>query len=179
MTDEMLALARANAAGAGVDDVEFLKGYIEEMPLRDETVDVVISNCVINLSADKPKVIREAARVLRPGRRFAVSDVITDPGMDATTRADMAAWTGCIDGALTETEFRSALRDAGFEDIEILETHRIHEPAASAIIRARKPAAKRMLPLSTLSSCCEPDAKADCCGTPTQDAAPSSCACQG
>jgi SAM-dependent methyltransferase len=139
MTDEMLELARANAAQAGVENVEFVKGYLEDMPLSDGSVDVVISNCVINLSADKPRVIQEAARVLRPGGRFAVSDVIADPDMDDETRADIAAWTGCIAGALTEREFRSALRGAGFEEIEIRETHRVHEHAASAIIRARKP----------------------------------------
>jgi ubiquinone/menaquinone biosynthesis C-methylase UbiE len=139
MTDEMLELARANAAQAGVENVEFLKGYIEEMPLADESIDVVISNCVINLSGDKPAVIREAARVLRPGGRLAVSDVIADPDMDEQTRAHMAAWTGCIAGALTETEFRTALQDAGFYEIEIRESHRVHEHASSAIIRARKP----------------------------------------
>jgi arsenite methyltransferase len=138
MTDEMLELARTNAAAAGLANVEFLKGYLEDVPLDDETVDVVISNCVINLSGDKPRVIQEAARVLRPGGRFAVSDVIADPDMDEQTRADMAAWTGCIAGALTETEFRSALESAGFGDIEIAETHRVHEHAGSAIIRARK-----------------------------------------
>ena len=138
MTDEMLEQARANAAEAGVDNVEFVKGYIEEIPLADDSVDVVISNCVINLSADKRRVIAEVARVLRPGGRFAVSDVIADPDMDAATRADMAAWTGCVAGALTEQEFRTALADAGLEDIEISETHRVHEHAASAIIRARK-----------------------------------------
>jgi len=140
MTDEMLDLARANAVEAGVDNVEFLKGYLEEMPLADASVDVVISNCVINLSGDKPQVIREAARVLRPGGRFAVSDVIADPDMDETTKADMAAWTGCIAGALTETEFRDTLKSAGFEEIEICETHRVHEHATAAIIRATKPA---------------------------------------
>jgi len=139
MTDEMLALARRNAAEAGATNVEFLKGYIEELPLPDESVDVVISNCVINLSADKPRVVREAARVLRSGGRFAVSDVIADPDMDAATRADMQQWTGCIAGALTRTEFETALRDAGLVDIEIRETHRVHEHAGSAIIRARKP----------------------------------------
>jgi arsenite methyltransferase len=139
MTDEMLALARANAAAAGVDNVEFVKGHIEEIPLPDDSVDVVISNCVINLSGDKPQVLREAARVLRPGGRFAVSDVIADPGMDEATRADMAQWTGCIAGALTEAEFRSALADAGLVDVEIRPTHRVHEHAASAIVRARKP----------------------------------------
>jgi arsenite methyltransferase len=140
MTDEMLELARANAAEAGLTNVEFRKGYIEAMPLEDASVDVVISNCVINLSGDKGKVLGEAARVLRPGGRFAVSDVIADPGMDEATRQDMAAWTGCIAGALTEQEFHAALEAAGFEEIEIRETHRVHEQAASAIIRARKPA---------------------------------------
>jgi arsenite methyltransferase len=139
MTDEMLALARANAAAAGVANVEFVKGYIEDIPLADDAVDVVISNCVINLSGDKATVIREAARVLRPGGRFAVSDVIADPDMDDATRADMRQWTGCIAGALTREQFEQALRDAGLEDIEIHETHRVHEHAASAIIRARKP----------------------------------------
>ena len=139
MTDEMLELARANAVEVGVENVEFLKGYLEDMPLADETVDVVISNCVINLSGDKPRVLQEAARVLRPGGRFAVSDVIADPGMDEQTRADMAAWTGCIAGALTKNEFRTALESAGFQDIEIRETHRVHEHAAAAIVRARKP----------------------------------------
>jgi len=136
MTPEMLALARRNAAAAGVDNVELLEGYLEEIPLSDGSVDVVISNCVINLAADKSVVLREAARVLRPGGRLAVSDVIADPGMDAETRADMAAWTGCIAGALTEADYRVALADAGFEDIEIIETHRVHPHAAAAIIRA-------------------------------------------
>jgi SAM-dependent methyltransferase len=141
MTDEMLELARQNAADAGVANVEFVKGYLEDLPLEDEAVDVVISNCVINLSGDKPKVLAEAARVLKPGGRFAVSDVIADPDMDEATRADMAAWTGCITGALTETEFRIALAAAGLEDVEIRETHRVHEHAAAAIIRATKPLA--------------------------------------
>jgi arsenite methyltransferase len=139
MTDEMLELARVNAREAGLDNVEFRQGYLEEMPLEDATVDVVISNCVINLSGDKPKVLREAARVLKPGGRFAVSDVIADPDMDDATRSDMAAWTGCVAGALTEAEFRGALEAAGFTDVEVRETHRVHKHAASAIIRARKP----------------------------------------
>jgi ubiquinone/menaquinone biosynthesis C-methylase UbiE len=138
MTDEMLDLARRNASDAGVENVEFLKGYLEELPLPDASVDVVISNCVINLSGDKPKVLSEAARVLRPGGRFAVSDVIADPDMDEATKADMAAWTGCIAGALTEAEFRASLAAAGLGEIEIRETHRVHEHAAAAIIRARK-----------------------------------------
>lgn len=139
MTDEMLELAQRNAAEAGAENVRFIKGYLEDLPLPDQSVDVVLSNCVINLSADKPRVLAEAARVLRPGGRFAVSDVIADPGMDAATRADMAAWTGCIAGALTESEFRDALAAAGLEDVEIRATHRVHAHAAAAIIRARKP----------------------------------------
>jgi arsenite methyltransferase len=140
MTDEMLALARANAADAGVQNVEFVKGYLEDIPLADGSVDVVISNCVINLAADKRRVLAEAARVLRPGGRFAVSDVIADPDMDEATRADMQQWTGCVAGALTRDEFEEALTAAGLTDIEIRETHRVHEHAGSAIVRARKPA---------------------------------------
>jgi arsenite methyltransferase len=139
MTDEMLELARANAAEAGVQNVEFVKGYIEEIPLADESVDVVISNCVINLAADKRKVLAETARVLRPGGRFAVSDVIADPDMDEATRADMQQWTGCIAGALTRDEFEQALSAAGLTEIEVRETHRVQEHATSAIVRARKP----------------------------------------
>jgi arsenite methyltransferase len=141
MTDEMLDLARANAALAGVENVRWLKGQIEEIPLPDASVDVVISNCVINLSGDKPQVLREVARVLKPGGRFAVSDVIADPDMDDATRADMAAWTGCIAGALTREEFQDALSAAGLADVEIRESHRVHQHAASAIVRASKPAA--------------------------------------
>jgi arsenite methyltransferase len=139
MTDEMLELARANAAAAGVANAEFLRGYLEDIPLADGTVDVVISNCVINLAADKRKVIAEAARVLRPGGRLAVSDVIADPDMDRATREDMEQWTGCIAGALTRGQFEAMLADEGLVDIEIRETHRVHEHAGSAIVRARKP----------------------------------------
>ena len=139
MTDEMLELARANAAEAGVGNVEFVKGFIEDIPLADGSVDVIVSNCVLNLSGDKPKVLAEAARVLKPGGRFAVSDVIASPDMDQVTRADLAAYTGCIAGALTADEFREGLETAGFADIEIRETRRVHEHASSAIIRARKP----------------------------------------
>jgi arsenite methyltransferase len=139
MTDEMLALARANAAEAAVENAEFVKGYIEEIPLPDASVDVVISNCVINLAADKTRVLREVARVLRPGGRFAVSDVIADRDMDAATRADMEQWTGCIAGALTRPEYEAALATAGLVDVEVSETHRVHEHAASAIVRARRP----------------------------------------
>ena len=173
MTEEMLELARANATEAGVENVELLKGYLEDLPLDDQTVDVVISNCVINLSGDKPRVIREAARVLRPGGRFAVSDVIADPDLDERTRADMAAWTGCVAGALTEAEFRRTLEAAGLEEIEIRPTHKVHEHAFAAIIRASKPPA--CCDLKTEATCCEPAAKADCCAT-DQLARP--CGCQ-
>jgi arsenite methyltransferase len=139
MTDEMLELARANASEAGAGNVEFVKGYIEDIPLADGSVDVVISNCVINLAADKRKVLAEAARVLRPGGRFAVTDVIADPDMDDATRADMEQWTGCVAGALTREEFEAALAGAGLMDVEIRATHRVHEHASSAIVRARKP----------------------------------------
>jgi arsenite methyltransferase len=139
MTDEMLALARANAAAAGVENVEFLKGYLEDIPLEDNSVDVVISNCVINLTADKRIVLDEATRVLKPGGRFAVSDVIADPDMGEATRTDMQAWTGCVAGALTEDDFRATLTAAGLIDIQIRPTHRVHPEAASAIVRAVKP----------------------------------------
>jgi arsenite methyltransferase len=139
MTDEMLDLARANQAKAGIENVHWLKGDIEAIPLPAETVDVVLSNCVINLSTDKPQVLREAARVLKPGGRFAVSDVVADPGMDVATRADLAQYVGCVAGALTAEEYARYLAEAGLTDIEITETHRVHEHAGSAIVRARKP----------------------------------------
>jgi ubiquinone/menaquinone biosynthesis C-methylase UbiE len=139
MTDEMLELARRNAEDAGLGNVEFHKGYIEEIPLPDASVDVVISNCVLNLSGDKAKVLREAARILRPGGRFAISDVVADEDMDEATRADMRQWTGCIAGALTRGEFEEELAGAGLEDVEVRETHRVHEHAGAAIIRATKP----------------------------------------
>ncbi len=140
MTTEMLELARANATKAGVTNVEFLHGYLEDVPLPDDTVNVVISNCVLNLAADKTVVLREAARVLRPGGRLAFSDVVADPDMDAVTKADMAAWTGCIAGALTTDELTAALAVAGFTEVEIRPTHRVHTHAQAAIIRAVLPA---------------------------------------
>jgi arsenite methyltransferase len=161
MTDEMLELARANAAEAGVENVEFVKGYIEDIPLPDASVDVIVSNCVLNLSGDKPKVLAEAARVLKPGGRFAISDVIASPDMDEATRADMAAYTGCIAGALTEQEFRDGLAAAGLVDVEIRETHQVHEHAMSAIIRARKAsdvpvaAGSRRMELFEPAMCCQ------------------------
>jgi arsenite methyltransferase len=139
MTDEMLELARSNQRQAGIENVEFLRGTIEEVPLPEDSVDVIISNCVINLSAEKQAVFREAARVLKPGGRFAVSDVVADPDMDEATREDMERWTECVAGALTEEEFRRQLEEAGFGEVEVRPTHRVHEHAASATIRAMMP----------------------------------------
>jgi SAM-dependent methyltransferase len=163
MTDEMLDLARQNQAQAGATNVQWLRGHIEAIPLPNETVDVIISNCVINLSGDKPQVLREAARVLKPGGRFAVSDVIADPDMDDATRSDIAAFTGCIAGAFTREEFAQALQDAGLTDISITETHRVHASAGSAIVRATKPAAN-CCAATEQTRCCESADKASCCG---------------
>lgn len=119
MTDEMLALANENKRKSGAENVEFLKGEIEHIPLPDNTVDVIISNCVINLSADKDRVLREAFRVLKPGGRFAVSDVVTRGAMKAEIRESVLLWVGCVAGALQDSEYRSKLTSAGFEQIEI------------------------------------------------------------
>lgn len=127
MTDEMLELARRNAAEAGAENVEFLKGDIESIPLPDASVDVIISNCVINLSADKGQVLREAFRVLKPGGRFAVSDVVVRGDVPAEVRRSMELWVGCVAGALEEREFEALLLEAGFEDPS-LEPTRIYEP---------------------------------------------------
>ena len=126
MTDEMLALARENQRKAGVENVEFLRGEIESIPLPDESVDVIISNCVVNLSGDKRKVIAEAFRVLKPGGRFAVSDVVVRGEVPAEVRSSMELWVGCVAGALTEQEFHSLLWEAGFQEIGI-EPTRIYE----------------------------------------------------
>lgn len=127
MTDEMLALARENQRKAGVVNVEFLKGEIENIPLPDGTVDVIISNCVINLSADKDRVLQEAFRVLKPGGRFAVSDVVTRGEVPDEVRRNMLLWAGCVAGALEENEYRTKLAAAGFEAIDI-EPTRIYRP---------------------------------------------------
>src|SRR6202049_2378706 len=119
MTDEMLALARANQRQAGVENVEFLKCEIENIPLPDNSVDVIISNCVINLSADKDRVLREAFRVLKPGGRFAVSDVVTKGEMLPEIRKSVLLWVGCVAGALEESEYQAKLQSAGFENISI------------------------------------------------------------
>jgi arsenite methyltransferase len=128
MTDEMLALARENQRKAGVENVEFLKGEIENIPLPDNSVDVVISNCVINLSGDKDRVLREAFRVLKPGGRFAVSDVVTRGEVPARIRTDMLLWVGCIAGALEDAQYSEKLARAGFEEIHI-EPTRVYDIA--------------------------------------------------
>ena len=120
-------------------NVEFLKGHIEEIPLPDSSVDVVISNCVINLSTDKAAVIAETARVLRPGGRFAVSDVVADADIDEAARSAVDQWTGCVAGALTAQQYTDLLTSAGLIEIEITEGHRVHEHAVAAVVRARKP----------------------------------------
>lgn len=184
MTDEMLALARRNAAEAGATNVEFLKGDIESIPLPDESVDVIISNCVINLAGDKATVLREAFRVLKPGGRFAVSDVVVRGEIPAEIRKSMELWVGCVAGALDVDEFERLLVQAGFQDPS-LEPTRVYEPAdaravleeagvdvdalaesvdgriLSAFVRARKPAAAPAAASpSAADACCGPD----CCG---------------
>jgi arsenite methyltransferase len=158
MTDEMLALALENKAKAGVSNVAFLRGQIEDIPLPNASVDVVISNCVINLAADKSQVLREAYRVLKPGGRFAVSDVVADGHVPSDLRKNMEAWVGCLSGALDRTEYIQLLEDAGFSDVSIeitrrytaseagLDTSTLPEgwqdadgKLASAFVRATKP----------------------------------------
>jgi len=136
MTDEMLDLARRNQEEAGIENVEFLKGEIEAIPLPDDAVDVIISNCVINLSLDKPGVFREAHRVLRPGGRFAVTDILTTRRFTEEEQSDLAAWIGCLAGALYEDDFVSGLEEAGFHGVEVEVTHGVAPDAVSAIIRA-------------------------------------------
>src|SRR5262245_10672961 len=154
MTDEMVALARENQRKAGATNVEFLKGTIEAIPLADNSVDVIISNCVINLSNDKDAVLREAFRVLKPGGRFAVSDVVVRDEVPADVRRSMELWVGCIAGALEEREYAAKLKAAGFGDVEIEPwPPRVVDRFASAFVRATKPEAK---------SCCGPT----CCAEP-------------
>ena len=140
MTDEMLALARANAEKAGIENAVFLKGVIEEIPLPDDSVDVVISNCVINLSVDKPAVLREVARVLRPGGRIGVSDVVSEDRLSPAERAERGSYVGCVAGALSKGEYEAGLRDAGLEDVSVEFTHAVADGLHSAIVKARKPA---------------------------------------
>jgi arsenite methyltransferase len=140
MTDEMLALARQNAERAKATNVHFLKGVIEEIPLPAEAVDVVISNCVVNLSTDKPAVLAEIARVLRPGGRVGISDIVAEDRLSADERAERGSFVGCIAGALSETEYRDGLADAGLVDVEVQFTHRVADGMHGAIVRATKPA---------------------------------------
>ncbi len=139
MTDEMLELARRTAAEAGIDNVEFLKGYIENIPLRDASVDVVISNCVINLSVDKPRALAEIARVLRPGGRIGIADIVADDCLTPRERAERGSYVGCIAGALSVSEFRATLERVGFTDVAVEPTHDVADRMYSAIVRARKP----------------------------------------
>ena len=141
MTDEMLDLAKKNAAEAGVSNVEFLKGYIEAIPLPDSSVDVVISNCVINLSTDKPTVFEEIHRVLRPGGRIGISDIVADDSLTAEQRAERGSWVGCIAGALSYGEYRELLAEAGFTEINLTTSHQATDGMDSAIIKAHKPTA--------------------------------------
>ena len=159
MTDEMLALARRNAAEARAENVEFLKGHIEAIPLPADSIDVVISNCVINLAADKQAVFAEIARVLRPGGRLGVSDIVADDALSAAERAEQGSYAGCIAGALSFSEYEAGLRDAGLEDISITPTHQETAGMVSAIIRARKPEGAGAAPLgapteASSATCC-------------------------
>jgi arsenite methyltransferase len=139
MTEEMLALARRNAAQAGAGNVEFLKGHIEQVPLPAETVDVVISNCVINLSIDKPAVFAETFRVLKPGGRLGVSDIVAEDRLTPAERAERGSYVGCIAGALSKRAFEAGLEAAGFEGVTVEFTHEVADGIHSAIVKARKP----------------------------------------
>jgi arsenite methyltransferase len=138
MTDEMLDLARQNARKADATNVEFLKGYIEDVPLPDESVDVIISNCVINLSTDKPAVMAEMFRLLRPGGHLGISDVVSADELSPAERAERGSYVGCIAGALSFAEYADELRRAGFSDVEIEPTQELTDQMFSAIVRARK-----------------------------------------
>src|SRR5947207_8020660 len=139
MTDEMLQLARANQQRAGVTNAEFLSGRIEDVPLPDDAVDVIVSNCVINLSADKPAVFAEAQRLLRPGGRLAIADVVADAAVNEPLRSDLAAWTACIAGAVTRADYKAMLEDAGFVNVTIDDSHSVADGFTSVIVRAFAP----------------------------------------
>ena len=139
MTDEMIALAQRNARAAGATNVHFLKGLIEEIPLGAESVDVVISNCVVNLSTDKASVLAEIARVLRPGGRLGISDVVAEDRLSYEERAERGSFVGCIAGAMSETEYRQGLEAAGLDDVEVERTHPVADGMHGAIVRATKP----------------------------------------
>ena len=159
MTDEMLALAQQNARDAGLSNVHFLKGVIEAIPLPADSVDVVISNCVINLSTDKPAVLTEMARVLKPGGRIGVSDVVAEDHVSPQQRAERGSFVGCIAGALSKSEYEAGLEAAGFEQVSVEFTHEVAEGMHGAIVKAVKTAAPeaRGLPVvepATHSGCC-------------------------
>jgi arsenite methyltransferase len=159
MTDEMLALARKNAAEAGVTNVHFLKGVIEQIPLPADAVDVVISNCVINLSVDKPAVLTEMARVLKPGGRLGISDVVAEDHLTSEERAERGSFVGCIAGALSRSEYVAGLEAAGFEDVSVDFTHEVADGMHGAIVKAVKttrPEAKGLPVAAAASSagCC-------------------------
>ncbi len=163
MTDEMLALAQRNAAEAGATNVEFLKGHIEAVPLPAESIDVVISNCVVNLAADKAAVFREIARVLRPGGRLGISDIVAEDALSPSERAERGSYVGCIAGALSVSEFRDGLDAVGMADISITPSHAVADGMVSAIIRATKPGdAPPLIDLDAPRSL--PIADAGCCG---------------
>jgi arsenite methyltransferase len=170
MTDEMLALANENKRKSGIENVEFLKGEIENIPLPDNSVDVIISNCVINLSADKDKVLREAFRVLKPGGRFAVSDVVTRGEILPEVRQNVLAWVGCIAGALDENDYRSKLTAAGFEQVD-LEPTRIHRAEDARVFLAGQGIdVEKIAPqvdgkvVSAFIRAVKPSPKGPCCG---------------
>ena len=150
MTDEMLELARQNAADAGVTNVEFRKGRIESIPLGDASVDVVISNCVVNLSTDKAAVLAEVARVLRPGGRVGISDVVADDALSPTERAERGSFVGCIAGALSFAEYRAGLEAVGLTDISVTATHAVGDGLHGAIVHATKPAGWSMGDIRTV-----------------------------
>jgi arsenite methyltransferase len=166
MTEEMLALARANAAKAGATNVDFLKGQIEAIPLPAETIDVVISNCVVNLSTDKPAVFAETYRVLKPGGRIGITDVVAEDQLSPAERAERGAWVGCIAGALSKTEYEAGLAAAGFTGVSVAFTQQVGDGLHSTIIKATKPtdhrqptldhamASRTILPLASQSDCC-------------------------
>jgi arsenite methyltransferase len=161
MTDEMLALAEANRAKSGLTNVAFLKGTIEAVPLPNESVNVVISNCVINLSTDKSRVLAEMFRVLTPGGRIGVSDVVAEDDLTADMRAARGSYVGCIAGALSMSEYIDGLAEAGFTNATVTYTHEVAEGMHGAIVNATKPSA--CCPPSIQDSCCQPAAKSECC----------------
>jgi arsenite methyltransferase len=140
MTDEMLALAQKNAAEAGVTNVEWLRGHIESIPLPANSIDVVISNCVVNLAADKPSVFREIFRVLRPGGRIGIADIVADDSLSSGQRAELGSYAACVAGALSFGEYRAELALAGFDDVSITTSHEASDGMNSAIVKANKPA---------------------------------------